>query len=166
MRKITFITLVMILGMSSVSFGKSYLCIDDTSSYIFLKIDNSFHLYGKYESVEVVPTKYIIKTEKNDNRMVSVKEFGKDNYFCKDGGGGTYGGGKNVSIRGGNILTCRVPYIKEYGGHTYKEFNLDLELMRFNYYKNVDHTYHLNYETFGVNFPNGSIYKKGKCEEI
>ena len=166
MRKITFITLVMILGMSSVSFGKSYLCIDDTSSYVFLKIDNSFHLYGKYESVEVVPTKYIIKTEKNDNRMVSVKEFGKDNYFCKEGGGGTYGGGKNVSIKGGNILTCRVPYIKEYGGHTYKEFNLDLELMRFNYYKNVDHTYHLNYETFGVNFPNGSIHKKGKCEEI
>ena len=66
MRKITFITLVMILGMSSVSFGKSYLCIDDTSSYIFLKIDNSFHLYGKYESVEVVPTKYIIKI-KNDS---------------------------------------------------------------------------------------------------
>ena len=97
--------------------------------------------------------------------MVSVKEFGKDNYFCKDGEGGRYGGGKNVSIRGGNILTCRVPYIKEYGGHTYKEFNLDLELMRFNYYKNVDHTYHLNYETFGVNFPNGSIHKKGKCEE-
>ena len=29
MRKIIFLTLVMILGMSSVSFGKSYLCITD-----------------------------------------------------------------------------------------------------------------------------------------
>ena len=159
MRKFTFITLMMILGMSSVSFGKTYLCVSDINSYFFFKD-------GKYKSKEYVPSKYIIKTEDNDNRMVSVKELGEDNYFCKDGGGGTYGGGKNVSIRGGNILTCRVPYIKEYGGHTYKEFNLDLELMRFNYYKNVDHTYHLNYETFGVNFPNGSIYKKGKCEEI
>ena len=157
MRKITFITLMMIIGMSSVSFGKEYLCISDINSYFFFKD-------GKYKSEEYVPSKYIIKTEDNDNRMVSVKELGEDNYFCKDGGGGTYGGGKNVSIRGGNILTCRVPYIKEYGGHTFKEFNLDLELMRFNYYKNIDHTYNVNFEY--TTFTNGVVSKKGKCEEI
>ena len=157
MRKFTFITLMMILGMSSVSFGKEYFCVSDIYSYFFFKD-------GKYKSKEYVPSKYIIKTEDNDNRMVSVKELGEDNYFCKDGGGGTYGGGKNVSIRGGNILTCRVPYIKEYGGHTFKEFNLDLELMRFNYYKNIDHTYNVNFEY--TTFTNGVVSKKGKCEEI
>ena len=157
MRKFTFITLMMILGMSSVSFGKEYFCVSDIYSYFFFKD-------GKYKSEEYVPIKYIIKTENNDNRMVSVKEFGKDNYFCKEGGGGTYGGGKNVSIKGGNILTCRVPYIKEYGGHTFKEFNLDLKFMRFNYYKNIDHTYNVNFEY--TTFTNGVVSKKGKCEEI
>ena len=34
MRKITFITLMMILGMSSVSFGKSYLCITERGLFI------------------------------------------------------------------------------------------------------------------------------------
>mgnify|MGYP000433349128 CR=1 FL=1 len=164
MRKFTFITLMMILGMSSVSFGKSYLCIDESSSYISLKIDNSFKLYGKYESIEVVPIKYIIKTEDNDNRMVSVKKFGEGSYFCKDGEEGEYQGGITVSIKGGNFLTCRVPFKKEYGGHTYKEFNLDLKFMRFNYYKNIDHTYNVNFEY--TTFTNGVVSKKGKCEEI
>ena len=34
MKKITFLTLMMILGMSSVSLGKSYLCISDVVRYI------------------------------------------------------------------------------------------------------------------------------------
>ena len=150
MRKITFITLVMILGMSSVSFGKSYLCISEIGNTLYF-ID------GKYKNTGVIESKFVVKTEDNDNRMVSVKEFGKDNYFCKDGGGGTYGGGKNVSIRGGNILTCRVPYIKEYGGHTKKEFILDLKFLRFDFYQNFDNSK----EPFF-----GNITLKGKCEEI
>ena len=158
MRKIIFLTLVMILGMSSVSLGKSYLCLKDVSS-MFVFLD------GKYEIVSVKPFKYIIKTEDNDNRIVYVKYFGSENYICKDGEFDRENiGDKNISVksvRGVKFLTCRVPYKKEYGGHTYKEFNLNLNLMRFNYYTNYDHSHTSSHEN-----TNGSVYEKGKCEEI
>ena len=150
MRKFTFITLMMILGMSSVSFGKSYLCITELS--------HKFGFYdGKYLSGQLLERKFIIKTEDNDNRMVSVKKFGEGSYFCKDGEEGEYQGGINVSIKGGNFLTCRVPFKKEYGGHTYKEFNLDFRFLRFILFTNFDNSKEGLF---------GNLVEIGKCEEI
>ena len=150
MRKFTFITLMMILGMSSVSLGKSYLCISEIGKFI----DKSD---GQYESSRITPKKIIIKTEDNDNRMVSVKKFGEGSYFCKDGEEGEYQGGINVSIKGGNFLTCRVPFKKEYGGHTYKEFNLDFRFLRFILFTNFDNSKEGLF---------GNLVEIGKCEEI
>ena len=157
MSKITFITLMMILGMSSVSFGKSYLCISEIGKFI----DKSD---GQYESSRITPKKIIIKTEDNDNRMISVKFFGKEYFICKDGQNGwdgesleTLGSGMNVSTKGGHFLSCRVPYLKEYGGHIKIEFILNLEFMKFDYYHNSENIQMKNW---------GTSIIKGKCEEI
>ena len=143
--------------MSSVSFGKSYLCLSEIGKFI-KKSD------GQYESSSFTQQKFIIKTEDNDNRMVSVKFVGEEYYICKDGQNGwdgesleTLGSGMNVSIKGGHFLSCRVPYLKEYGGHINIEFILNLKFMKFDYYHNSEN---IKMNNFGT-----SIFKR-KCEEI
>jgi len=156
MRKITFITLMMILGMSSVSFGneKMYLCIPDKGVSLGGSSDSLD------DSNELSGYKYIVKTEDDDSKMVSVKEVGKDYFFCKSGEvlrDNMYlniTSGVGESIKGGYVLTCRHPHTREEGGHTQNEFNLNLRKMIFN-------SYFMYFNMVRI----GYIHS-GKCEEI
>ena len=157
MKKITFLTLVMILGISSVSFGKSYLCISDVVRYIS-------YVGDEWSVHDIMLNKFIVKTERNDERMESVKFFDKDYYLCRDGTDvmdKNYKGKINVekgkSVKGNTFLSCRLTYLKSYGGHINKEFILDLEKMLFDLYTNFSRPN----RTSRIN----QIYK-GKCSEI
>ena len=85
MRKIIFITLMMILGMSSVSFGKSYLCISDLQKMITFSerkkkwIELKKPSDSKYE-------KFILKTYKNDKGIKSFTLFGSKRDWCSGKG--------------------------------------------------------------------------------
>ena len=133
MRKFTFITFMMILGMSSVSFGKEYLCIP-TSGVFLMNVEQGNTLQP---SNQLSGKSLIVKTEDNDSKMVSVKEVGKDYFFCKSGEvlrDNMYlniTSGVGESIKGGYVLTCRHPHTREEGGHTPNEFNLNLRKMIF-----------------------------------
>ena len=155
MRKIIFLTLMMILGMSSVSLGNSYLCISEVNRMFFFSYSYNKHVVSDEKKEE----KFIIKTE-GLKKIVSVKEVGKDFYLC---GVGKFkpqeglGKGKVVSFKGGDLLTCRTSYIKEdYGGHTYNEIILDLKRTSFIYFKNVYSSVHQI----------GQSFITGICEEI
>ena len=156
MRKITFLTLVMIIGMSSVSFGKSYLCISD--------VGGIFHFTdGEWGLTDIKENKFIVKTEGNDERMESVKTFDKDYYVCRDGTDvmdknfeGKIQHGKGKSVKGKTYLSCRLMYLQSFGGHIKTEFILDIKNMLFDYYTNFT----LRLKSFMT-----QIYK-GKCSEI
>jgi len=152
MIKFTFITLMMILGMSSVSFGKSYLCI--TERGLFILPDENW-LMDKKKGLD--KNKILVKTEGNNRKMISVKFFGKDRYLCKVGeklfekGFGVISG-VGESIKGGNFLTCRQPHTILEGGFTKVEFILNLKKRKFHFYNLLE-------------FRMGQTYS-GKCEEI
>ena len=155
MRKITFLTLVMILGMSSVTFGKSYLCITDEERNLILNPNERI----------IHEDKFIVKTLGNDKSMISVKEFGKDYYKCLEGSEFGYPTSdsvveKNTSIKGNTYLTCRTTYLKINGGHIQSEFVLDLERMIFINYFNNYRSSSPSTLTFSVGVT------KGKCEEV
>ena len=155
MRKITFITLMIILGMSSVSFGneKMYLCIPERGV-------NFGNTSDTIEKSVWFSYKYVVKTKDNNSEMVSVKEVGKDYFFCKSGEvlrDNMYlniTSGVGESIKGGYVLTCRHPHTREEGGHTQNEFNLNLRKMIFN-------SYFMYFNMVRI----GYIHS-GKCEEI
>ena len=160
MRKFTFITLVMILGMSSVSFGKSYLCIP--SQWVSLKYldkDGKESRKSRVVKEDEIPktSKFLVNTEGNNRKMISVKFFGSDYYICKVGEKriqyDRVWSGISESIKGGDFLTCRQPHTISNGGYTKMEFNLNIKTKDFNYYK------------MNVRFGNGlSLF--GRCEEI
>ena len=83
MKKFTFITLMMILGISSVSFGKSYLCIP--SQMVVLNYEDREVQIVKEDEIPLTTLKFLVKTEGNNRKMISVKTFGSDNYHCKVG---------------------------------------------------------------------------------
>ena len=155
MRKITFITLMMILGMSSVSFGneKIYLCIPDRGVDFGRTSDTiEKSVWSRY--------KYVVKTKDNNSEMVSVKEVGEDYFFCKSGEvlrGNMYKdvtSGVGESNKGKYVLSCRQPHTKEKGGYTQTEFNLNFGKMIFN-------SYWMNFDMTRI----GYLYT-GKCEEL
>ena len=156
MRKITFITLMMIFGMSSVSFGKSYLCIPKKGTLLTPKVNI---LVTKQSDLN--RSKFLVKTEGNNRKMISVKFFGEVWTICKVGevyfekGFGVLSG-VGESIKGGDILTCRQPHTSSNGGFTMNEFNLNIRKMEFNYY---DMDLKSGDERFGQTL-------SGKCEEI
>ena len=83
MRKITFITLMMILGMSSVSFGKSYLC----TPYHYLLDDLKSRGKGEFR---IIPTKvllehtrFMVKTEGDEIKMLEGDFDGLGNKTIK-----------------------------------------------------------------------------------
>ena len=156
MRKIIFLTLVMILGMSSVSFGKEYLCISEVGRLVTYTDEWSVH--------EIMLNKFIVKTERNDERMESVKFFDKDYYLCRDGTDvmdknykGKIDYEKGESIKGNTFLSCRLTFLKSSGSHVHTEFILDLEKMLFDFYTNFSRSERSIRMT--------QIYK-GKCSEI
>ena len=151
MRKFTFITLMMILGMSSISFGKSYLCIPERG--IFLTPDENWLITKK---IVFDKNKFLVKTEGNNTKMISVKFFGADYYTCKVGekyieGGKVYSG-VGESIKGGDFLTCRQPHTSSNGGFTKDEFILDFKKREFHWYSMLE-------------FRRGQTLS-GRCEEI
>ena len=155
MRKITFITLMMILGMSSVSFGKSYFCLP-TSGTTFL--DDNFHIRNiNKDKLKGIDDKWLVKTEGNDRKMISVKFFGEDWYLCKVGekyiDGGKVWSGVGESIKGGDFLSCRQPHTSLNGGFTKNEFNLNFKTKVF-YYYSMSSLGRIGEVTFG------------RCEEI
>ena len=101
--------------------------------------------------------KFLIKTE-GLKKIVSVKEFGKDFYLCGVGKFQQEGGGreKGVSFKGGDLLTCRTSFIKDWGGHTSNEIILDLKRMSFISFKNGYSSVHRI----------GQEFISGICEEI
>ena len=66
MKKFTFITLVMILGMSSVSFGKDYLCL---SSHGILITNNQYRKLPleKGSGYSLNKLRFMVKTEGNNS---------------------------------------------------------------------------------------------------
>jgi hypothetical protein len=155
MRKFTFITLMMIIGMSSVSFGneKIYLCIPERGVDFGRTSDTIEKSVWSYY-------KWVVRTKDDNSEMVSVKRFGKDSFWCKvgeviiSGEYNTVRSGIGESIKGKNVLTCRQPHTKEEGGYTYFEFNLNLREMIFN-------SYWMNFDIGRMGFR-----YTGKCEEI
>ena len=147
---------MMILGISSVSFGneKMYLCIPERGVDFGRDSDTiEKSVWSSY--------KYVVKTKDNNSEMVSVKEVGKDYFFCKSGevlrDNKLYlniTSGVGESIKGGYVLTCRHPHTREEGGHTQNEFNLNLRKMIFN-------SYFMYFNMVRI----GYIHS-GKCEEI
>ena len=155
MRKITFITLMMILGMSSVSFGneKMYLCIPERGVDFGRDSDTIEKSVWSYY-------KYVVKTKDNNSEMVSVKRVGVDYFFCKSGEvlrGNMYKdvtSGVGESNKGEDVLSCRQPHTKEKGGYTQTEFILNLKEMYFR-------SYWMNFNIVKI----GHLFT-GKCEEL
>ena len=159
MRKITFLTLVMIFGMSSVSFGKEYLC------YPYHYIVDDLSSGGKGE-FSIFPTdfirgkseiKYMVKTEGNDEKMKSVKQVGEKYYFCEVGKkvqwsmdeGLKYGEGRSMTSEDYRICYTPLNFINGYPNSF--DFSLNLRKMIFKLYEQS----------------NGhKIFSKGICEEI
>ena len=152
MRKFTFITLMMIFGMSSVSFGKSYLCIP-TQGVGLGSVGSGDLIYSKEN---IVNKKFIVKTEGNNKKMKSVKEFGEIHFICndKDSLKKDVGVSSTKVIKGGDFLSCRKTVPISQGGYTYQEFNFNFKYKDFNYYYMDMYLIRL-----------GSVYS-GKCEEI
>jgi hypothetical protein len=163
MRKFTILTLMMILGMSSVSFGneKIYLCESE--------VDQGFHhSNGKWIQYDLSKReetkkefKFIVKTQGNDGQIESVKNIGKNYYICKDGtddmkSGGNIEHGKGESVKGNTFLSCNLKYLKSEGGHMRTEFVLNLQHMIFEFYQNLTLT----------QSPWITQIHKGSCEEI
>ena len=157
MMKFTILTLMMILGMSSVSFGKSYLCIPERGT---LLTPNKNHITTKQSEFD--RNRFLVKTEGNNRKMISVKFFGESYYMCKVGevyfekGHGILSG-VGESIKGGDFLTCRQPHTTSNGGYTQNEFNLNIKTKKFNFY-NMEMKFGGD-DRFGQTF-------FGKCEEI
>ena len=111
MKKITFLTLVMILGMSSMSFGKSYLCISEVG-----------RIFDHNPEVRIVPEeKYVVRTLGDDKKMISVQKFGETNFTCLEGSSRVFSNTdthtnveKGESIKGNTLIICRSTYLKKY----------------------------------------------------
>jgi hypothetical protein len=144
MRKFTILTLMMILGMSSVSFGKSYLCIPSQGVGLGT-VGRGDWIISKEILVE---KRYIVKTEGNNTKLKSVKEFGSLNsLICNDIN-------PEKLMNGGNYLSCRETVPISEGGYTYLEFNFNFMNKEFNFY----------YMDLSI-IRTGNVYS-GKCEEI
>ena len=142
MKKITFLTLVMILGMSSVSFGKPYICISD----VVAGIDT----LGVKKIDEV--GKFLVKTNQlhwsSGGYILSVKEIGLKNPLCKNN--------KKPIKEHSYILSCNKTTTF---GNVEVEFNLNL--------KNLNY---IEFQLFKSRFdrittPYYLMYL-GECEEI
>ena len=154
MKIVIFVALIMTLRDSTVSFGKSYLCLPSIAAY--LSEDSvSVSDYSKNNSGDQI----LVKTEGNNKKMISVKYFGDDVNYCMVGKviiqKGIVISGVGESIKGGDYLTCRQPETSSEGGFTGVEFNLNIRTRVFNLYTmSLKRNLRLGMSIFG------------KCEEI
>ena len=122
MRKIIFLTLVMILGMSSVSFGAKYLCVSNKSAIISTQegVTNTKRI-GKF----LVVTKCLdllgnidVKCKHRGDYIYSVKSFGiKGKVWCKDN--------QPIESPDSKVLSCNKK--NPNSGNTKVEFNMNFK---------------------------------------
>ena len=143
MKKVIFLTFVMIFGVSSVLFGKQYVCVSDAG----MEIDN-FEGVKKIDEVG----KFLVKTNQlhwsSGGYILSVKEIGLKNPLCKNN--------KKPIKEHSYILSCNKTTTF---GNVEVEFNLNL--------KNLDY---IEFQLFKSRFdrittPYYLMYL-GECEEI
>jgi len=156
MRKFTFTTLMMILGMSSVSFGKEYLCV---STY---DVHPLFH-QNKWNIQSYGSSKYVIKTDKEGKKILSFKNFGQDYIHCpmnpKDDPLETLtpqiqqyvkrNNDRQVLYKNG-VISCRSTWVK--GKTTMMDINFEPKRMKFH--------------IFSTGFHDSISLTVGKCEEM
>jgi len=153
----------MILGVSSVSFGKQYLCETKLSYQIHLSP-------GRLFSVKEEGDKYIINTQGDNIKLESVKSINKDSnfYICGSEEQMDSNGGRSWRIESKKFefvkslnpftkertLLCRNFYKIESGGNVNTEFIFELDNGKiFTKFSN-----HLRIST--------SVLEKGVCQEI
>ena len=144
MIKITFITLVMILGMSSVSFGKQYLCKAKVGVAVIPTFgkNNTKEQRENIWGLEVMGiTEYLVKTDEYDTKMLSVYLLGglvehKESFhWCVTDKSHEYYWKTDESYldndgQRGKILSCRRTNSGSGEGRTYFEFIFELETMK------------------------------------
>ena len=143
MRKIIFLTLVMILGISSVSFGKRYFCKSKVGVAVIPTYgkNNTQEQREKIWGLRVMGSdEFLVKTDKSDTKMLSVYSLGgsveekQQNHWCVTDKSNEYYDIRDKSYleidsQTGRVLSCRRTIGGE--GRTYFEFNLELETMKF-----------------------------------
>ena len=144
----------MILGMSSVSFGKDYVCSTDR-----IVSDNENPdlkgWYLLYKEDHGSLSELVVSTEENDTKLKSVFKFGSTNHMCRDGHDSVENGGMGKSIRVGDYLLC-TNSIEDKGDYpTSLQFILNLKTMTFRVFDQnvIDGNWKIN-------------LSKGKCEEV
>ena len=149
MRKIIFLTLVMIFGVSSVSFGKQYLCVSNLSRLITIDgVKNN--PIGKF----LVLTKCDVKCIHRGDYIYSVKSFGiKGRVWCKDNPIS-----RTSFVENSDVISCNE---KSKYGNTKVEFNMNFRTRDFIGFQMFN-------STFGKRFQENEYYKiwLGSCEEI
>ena len=141
MIKIIFLTLVMILGMSSVSFGKKYLCSTKVGVAVIPTFgkNNTKEQRENIWGLEVMGiTEYLVKTDEYDTKMLSVYLLKRENehrsvktiksfYWCVTDKSNEYytRGSKShleIDSQPGRVLSCRTTHSGSGEGRTYFEF--------------------------------------------
>ena len=77
MRKIIFLTLVMILGISSVSFGKSNLCISDVGTGLQYK-------KNKWKTEKYLVKRFIVKTNYYEKWIKDAENYKDEDQKVKN----------------------------------------------------------------------------------
>jgi hypothetical protein len=145
MIKIIFLTLVMILGMSSVSFGKKYLCSTKVGVAV-IPTHGKNNTKEQRERIWVIrkmsATNFLVETDEYDTKMLSVYELGgsveekQQNHWCVTDKSNEYytRGSKShleIDSQTGRVLSCRTTHSGSGEGRTYFEFIFELETMKF-----------------------------------
>ena len=121
MRKFTFLTLMMLLGMSSVSFGKQYLCKSKVGVAVIPTFgkNNTKEQREKIWGLQVMGiTEYLVKTDNYDTKMLSVYLLGgsveekQQNHWCVTDKSNEYYDKRDKSYleidsQTGRVLSCR-----------------------------------------------------------
>lgn len=148
MRKIIFLTLVMIFGVSSVSFGAKYLCVSNKSAIIGTEGVTNTKRIGKFLVITKCDPKCI---HQRGDYIYSVKSFGiKGKVWCKD----------NPTIKSPDSLVLSCNEKSKYG-NTKVEFNMN--------FKPSDYiSFQMFNSTFGKRMKSReySEFWMGSCEEI
>ena len=156
MRKIIFLTLVMIFGVSSVSFGAKYLCVSSKSAIITTRegVTNTKRI-GKF----LVVTKCLdllgnidVKCKHRGDYIYSVKSFGiKGKVWCKDN--------QPIESPDSKVLSCNKK--NPNSGNTKVEFNMN--------FKPSDYiSFQMFNSKFGERMKSSEYFEfwRGGCEEI
>ena len=155
MRKIIFLTLVMIFGVSSVSFCAKYLCVSNKSAVIGTGGVTNTKRIGKF----LVVTKCLdvlgnidVKCKHRGDYIYSVKSFGKKGkVWCKDN--------QPIESPDSKVLSCNKK--NPNSGNTKVEFNMN--------FKPSDYiSFQMFNSKFGERMESSEYFEfwRGGCEEI